>query len=620
MSVFDVEADGLLSKATKVHVLSYRSADGKVVSLHDYDDMREFLLSSKVLIGHNIIRYDIPLLEKLLGITIKAQLIDTLALSWYLNHSRVIHGLDSYGKDFGVPKPKIENWVDLSPQEYAHRCEEDVKINFLLWQSLKSKLLTLYGSKDKANRLVEYLSFKMDCLREQERSQWEFDEAYCKETIGKIAPQLDAKIEELKLYMPQVQKTEIKTKPLKPFKKDGTYSVIGSKWFKLLKDKGLPKDYEGGVEVDGAVEEPNPGSHQQVKAWLFSLGWQPETFDYKKNEDGTERAIPQVRVDLGEGKVLCPSVIALVEENPGVAVLEGVTVLQHRLSTLEGFISSYEKEGYLFADAAGFTNTLRLKHRVLVNLPGVDKAWGEEIRGCLIAPEGYTLCGSDMSSLEDNTKKHYMYPYDPEYVKEMSNPDFDPHLDLARFAGVVTKEEIVAYVCKKVGAVDLKPIRKNFKVANYSCIYGVGAPKLSRTLKISVKEAQKLIDAYWGRNWAVKELSKHIEVRKVDGEMWLLNPVSQLWYSLRYEKDIFSTLNQGTGVYCFDLWIKEFRKVRPQLTGQFHDEVILCIKEGFEEQCRNLLNKAITRVNEILNLNVTLSVDIQFGKRYSDIH
>jgi hypothetical protein len=35
--------------------------------------------------------------------------------------------------------------------------------------------------------------------------------------------------------------------------------------------------------------------------------------------------------------------------------------------------------------------------------------------------------------------------------------------------------------------------------------------------------------------------------------MWLYNPVSKFWYSAIY-KDIFSTLNQGTGVYCFDTW------------------------------------------------------------------
>ena len=76
----------------------------------------------------------------------------------------------------------------------------------------------------------------------------------------------------------------------------------------------------------------------------------------------------------------------------------------------------------------------------LVNLPGVDKPYGDVIRGVLTCPEGYTLCGSDMTSLEDTTKRHYMKPLDPDYVEEMSREGFDPHLDLALFAGDITQE------------------------------------------------------------------------------------------------------------------------------------------------------------------------------------
>ena len=42
-----------------------------------------------------------------------------------------------------------------------------------------------------------------------------------------------------------------------------------------------------------------------------------------------------------------------------------------------------------------------------------------------------------MTSLEDTTKRHYMQPYDPKYVHEMSQAGFDPHLDLAKHAGAI---------------------------------------------------------------------------------------------------------------------------------------------------------------------------------------
>ena len=100
MIVFDVEANGLLDKATKIHCLSYTDDGREYKTLVDYSDMRNLLLAQPGLIGHNIIRYDIPLLEKILGIKIKAQLFDTLPMSWVLNYNRSKHGLESFGEDW----------------------------------------------------------------------------------------------------------------------------------------------------------------------------------------------------------------------------------------------------------------------------------------------------------------------------------------------------------------------------------------------------------------------------------------------------------------------------------------------------------------------------------------
>ena len=618
--VFDVEANGLLEEANRIHVMAY-TYNNEVRYTHRVSVMRRLLKSAKVLIGHNIIRYDIPLLEKLLGIKIKARLIDTLALSWYLNHNRIIHGLDSYGKDYGIPKPKIDNWDSLTKKEYANRCIEDVKINSALWKDLKAKLLFLYEDKKSADRLINYLSFKMDCAREQERSSWKLDVERAQHNYNKLSSLQDEKIAELKLHMPAVRKFVKKSKPKKCYKKDGTLSTIGARWFILLKEHNLPDNYEGEVEVFHCEEEPNPNSHDQIKQWLYSLGWEPESFDYKRDNDTfEERAIPQIRVANSDNeKVLCPSVLKLVDKEPGITVLEGLSVIQHRLSIFKGFLENH-KGGWIKAEISGLTNTLRFKHKVLVNLPGVDKPWGEEIRGCLVAPEGMVLCGSDMVSLEETTKKHYMWKYDPDFVTEMSGEGFDAHLDLAKFAGVVSQEEIDAYVGKVEGAKNLKPIRSNYKVTNYSATYGVKPPKLSRTTGLPLKEAKSLLDSFWERNWSLIEITKDTEIKRYGDEMWLLNPVSKLYYSLRYEKDIFSTLNQGTGVFCFDTWINEFRKLRKQLTAQFHDEIISCIPEGREKQYKGLLEKAMINTNDKLKLNVVLGIDVQFGKTYAEIH
>ena len=97
----------------------------------------------------------------------------------------------------------------------------------------------------------------------------------------------------------------------------------------------------------------------------------------------------------------------------------------------------------------------------------------------------------------------------------------------------------------------LKEIRNLAKVVNFSSVYGAGPPKIALTTGMPLSQAKKLHQTYWNRNKAVKQVAASVKTKTThyEGEeqMWLLNPVSGFWYSLRYEKDKFSTLNQGTG-------------------------------------------------------------------------
>tara|TARA_R110000744_G_scaffold11300_1_gene34398 strand:- start:1002 stop:2846 length:1845 start_codon:yes stop_codon:yes gene_type:complete len=614
MILFDVEADDLLEGATKIHCLSYTSDGKDYHTIFDYQEMRDLILSQKGLIGHNITRYDAPLLEKILGIKVTARLFDTLPMSWVLNYNRSKHGLETFGVDFDIPKPEIDDWKTLAPEAYAHRCVEDVKINWLLWTNLLKRFLYVYENDKKLlDKFFKYLEFKMGCAAAAEMTGWRLDVDLAKRCFDDITKQKEESALELASVMPKRRVTSIKRKPKVCFKQDGTVSSHGEKWFKLLDEHGLPRHYDGEVTVTKGWDEPNPDSSDQVKNWLYSLGWVPCTFDYKK-KDGEEKKVPQVR----KAGLLTKSVEILVEQNPVVSVLEGYTILNHRLAIFKGLISS-EVDGHVKAEINGLTNTMRFKHsKPLVNLPGVDKPWGEEVRGCLIAPEGYTLCGADMTSLEDTTKRHYMQPYDPAYVLEMSQDGFDPHLDLAKHAGRVTQKEIDDYNLGK--RPDIQSMRKNFKVVNYSATYGVGSPKLSRETGMSISEAQALLDAYWERNWSVKSFAEDQKVRKINGEMWVKNPVSGFWYSLRYEKDIFSTLNQSTGAYCFDRWVANYRLKRPNIIGQFHDESINVVKKGEEDEHTKILKWAIEKLNQDLKLNVDLGIDVQYGQKYSDVH
>jgi len=613
MIVFDIETDGL--NPSKIHCLSY-TTDGKEYNTVTHgDDMRHLLWNAKGLIGHNILRYDIPVLERLLHMKIKARLYDTLPMSWVINYERGKHGLATFGEEFGIPKPVVTDWADQDIQVYIHRCEEDVRINWKLWQNLLKRYMLIYKDKKTLDKFFGYLSFKMNCAAEAERSGWKVDLKLAQDSVDKLKEQQDHKVSELREVMPMRKLMSIKTKPKVMTKKDHSISAHGQRWFDLLEEHGLPQNYEGDVSVVRGVDQSNPNSPDQVKDWLYGLGWEPCTHKFNKNkETGEEKKVPQIRKN-GE---LTPSVQLLIDDNPAVGVLDGLTVIQHRLGIFYGFLETHVN-GYVKAEIDGLTNTLRFKHRKpLVNLPGVDKPWGKEIRGCLTVPdEDYTLCGADMTSLEDTTKRHYMKPYDPDYVEEMSRDGFDPHLDLALHAGAITQDQIDKH---NSGEVSLKSLRKNYKVVNYSATYGVGAAKLSRETGMSVGEAAALLDAYWERNWAVRQFAEDQKIRKIDGEMWVQNPVSKFWHNLRYEKDAFSTINQSTGAYCFDKWVALYRTKRGNVIGQFHDESINLVKKGDEQEHTKVLVWAIEKLNKELKLNVDLGIDVQYGQRYSEIH
>jgi len=128
--VLDSESDGLAYECTKLHVLSY-TRDGETYhSTSDYDDMRAVINSADLLVAHNSIRHDQVVFNRILGIPMDyRKWVDTLSLSWYLYPERNRHGLAEWGQDLGVAKPKVDDWQNLSFEEYAHRCEEDTKID-----------------------------------------------------------------------------------------------------------------------------------------------------------------------------------------------------------------------------------------------------------------------------------------------------------------------------------------------------------------------------------------------------------------------------------------------------------------------------------------------------------
>lgn len=441
--IFDIETDSL--NASKIHCISviYKAEDTfNIKSTSDYDEMIKFFTTeNRILIGHNIRQFDIPTVERILNIKIpkSVTIIDTLPISWYLYEEREEHGLESWGETFGIQKPPIDDWENLSIEEYIHRCTEDTKINHKLWINQYNFLMDLYeNNEDEVLRLCKFVSNKMYCAHLASKSKWKLDIELCKKNLNELQEEKLQKTNELEELMPKTPvKGKIK-KPAETHKKDGSLSLKGYEWFDLLKSLNLPEDHTEDIEVIKKYQKPNAGSSVQVKEWLFSLGWKPKSFDERIGKDGVKKQVPKIS---NSNKKLCVSVIDLAEKEPGILVLEGINVLTSRIGILKGFLNAADEDGYIYQKIVGFANTLRMRHGTIVNIPKMSMEYGKYIRPCLTSPDGYELCDSDLSSLENMTRNNFIYNLDKEYVETMLDKGFDSHLDLAVSANMITNDE-----------------------------------------------------------------------------------------------------------------------------------------------------------------------------------
>ncbi len=618
--LFDIEADNLLDDITKIHCLAYcDTKTGLICSTSFQDQIRDFFLQKDVVfIGHNIVGYDIPAVEKIFGIKVEAPQWDTLGISWVLSPDRKSHSLESYGKDYNIDKIQIEDWNNLDTKSYILRCETDVKINYELWKTQASYLNRLYeGQHGEICRFLNYIHQKLDAVKDHQELGVELDIELCNKSLQELEAIKEEKLRILSQSMPKKPNKATKFPPKIMYKKDGTPSENRIKWLKFLEEQGKPQDWNQEVEYISSYEDCNVGSSTQVKNWLFSLQWEPANHKYERVEGQREmRKIPQIREKNNEDGDLCPSVLKLAEKEPAIKELESLSIINNRINIFKGFLKD-QKNGRLYQGIHKFTNTMRMTHSGIVNLAKPHRKYAENVRRCLIAGEGQVIVGCDLKGIEDVTKRHYIYPHDKDYVIEVSTPGFDAHLDIAILAGMITKEQADNHKNK---VEDFGEIRSKAKNVNFSATYGASAETINLKYGLPLKEAKKLLEIYWKRNWAIKKIAEQCKVKTVGNQKWLYNEVSGFWYSLRAEKDRFSTLNQGTAAYCFDRLVYHTRKQGLKINWEMHDEENLVIYEECLESVKNKIGIAVQQVNEELKLNLPIEVSLEIGKNYADAH
>ena len=127
--IFDIETDGL--KPTVVWVIC-AIKDGVMVTLEmpSKADVESLLEGVTEVIGHNIMAYDIPALEKLLGISFdNVKVTDTLVMSRLYNPSlEGGHSLGKWGERLKFPKGDYNDWTKLTPEMVGY-CQQDCRVH-----------------------------------------------------------------------------------------------------------------------------------------------------------------------------------------------------------------------------------------------------------------------------------------------------------------------------------------------------------------------------------------------------------------------------------------------------------------------------------------------------------
>lgn len=155
MLVFDLETDGLLNDLTKIHCLVIYDSDTDTTVVYNDQGNEEPIVrgvqrleDADVIVGHNIIGYDIPAIRRIYPWFMPtAFVLDTLLLS-RLYHTDILeidkkrsipnmplqtygrHSLESYGYRLGEYKGefgKTTDWQEWSPEMETYCCQ-DVKV------------------------------------------------------------------------------------------------------------------------------------------------------------------------------------------------------------------------------------------------------------------------------------------------------------------------------------------------------------------------------------------------------------------------------------------------------------------------------------------------------------
>ena len=574
---FDIECNGLAPD--KIWCIVAKEYKGDTfIFRYDEDNIEdgiELLQKADILIGHNIIGFDIPVLNKLYNIDLlkDKEIIDTLVMSRLFNPVREGgHGLESWGYRLKIYKAeKPLKWDEFDPQMIPY-CEQDVIVN----EALYDRLLLDGSSFSKDSVEVEHEVTKI--LQQQEEHGFYFDEKKAMELLVSLKKRMKEVEDEVhKVFKPKW----VDDKTVTPYiKKDGDLSKRGltdAEYERVFQTK----DYKPFMRKK--YQEFNLGSRKQIGEYLKDFGWEPNRFT------------PTGQPIIDEGT------LNKIKHIPEARMIAEFLLLQKRIAQINSWFDVVEDKrvhGRVFSIGA-ITNRMSHRSPNMAQVPSIKSEYGKECRACWTVPEGYKLVGIDASGLELRMLAHYMN--DEEYTNELIHGDI--HTRNKEIAGLKSRDKSKSFV--------------------YALLYGAGDAKLGEVVGGNKATGKRLRQQFLNNLPSFKSLRSRVEEA---AQRTYLKGLDGRKVFVRHQHAALNTLLQSAGAIVMKValimlnTLAKEEKITFNFVANVHDEWQVEVLEEEAARLGELGVRAIQQAGKYLNLRCPLDGEYKIGNGWDETH